>query len=71
LNILKTSVVYLVMKTERRRPYHYTRVQHLQAEDYPARREFCTWLLNLEENNPNFVLQILFSDESIFGRRGC
>jgi hypothetical protein len=63
--------LYLVMKTERRRPYHYTRVQHLQPEDYPARREFCTWLLNLEENNPNFVLQILFSDESIFGRRGC
>jgi hypothetical protein len=71
LNILETSAVYLVMKTERQRPYHYTRVQHLQPEDYPPRREFCTWLLNLEENNPNFVLQILFSDESIFGRRGC
>jgi hypothetical protein len=25
------------MKTERRHPYHYTRVQHLQPEDYPAR----------------------------------
>jgi hypothetical protein len=36
LNISKTSV-HRVMKTERRHPYHYTRVQHLQPEDYPAR----------------------------------
>jgi hypothetical protein len=28
----KTSV-HRVMKTERRHPYHYTRVQHLQPED--------------------------------------
>jgi transcriptional regulator of acetoin/glycerol metabolism len=32
LNISKTSV-YRVMKTERRHPYHYTRVQHLQPAD--------------------------------------
>jgi hypothetical protein len=41
LNIYKTSV-HRVMKTERRHPYHYTRVQHLQPEDYLARWEFCT-----------------------------
>jgi predicted DNA-binding protein YlxM (UPF0122 family) len=70
LNISKTSV-HRVMKTERRHPYHYTRVQHLQPEDYPARWEFCTWLLNLEENTPNFVSRILFSDELTFGRQGC
>jgi hypothetical protein len=46
------------MKTER--------VQHLQPEDYPARWGFCTWFLNLEENNPNFVYRSLFSHESIF-----
>jgi hypothetical protein len=60
-----------MMKTERRHPYHYTREQHLQPEDYSARWEFCTWLLNLEENTPNFVARILFSDESTFGRQGC
>jgi hypothetical protein len=59
------------MKRERRHPYHYTRVQHLQPEDYLARRQFCKWPLNLEENNPKFVSRILFSDESIFGRQGC
>jgi hypothetical protein len=48
LNISKTSI-HRVMKTERRHQYHYTRVQHLQPEGYPARREFCT--LNLKENN--------------------
>jgi hypothetical protein len=60
-----------MMKTERRHPYHYTRVQHLQPEDYSARWEFCTWLLNPKENTPNFVARILFSDESTFGRQGC
>jgi hypothetical protein len=70
LNISKTSV-HRVMKTERRHPYHYTRVQYLQPEDYPARWEFCTWLLNLEENTPNFVSPILFSNESTFGKQRC
>jgi hypothetical protein len=65
LNISKTSV-HRLMKTERRHPYHYT-----QPENYPARGEFCTWLLNLEENTPNFVSRLLFSDESTFWRQGC
>jgi hypothetical protein len=43
LNISKTSV-HRVMKTERRHPYHYTRVQHLQPEDYLARWEFCRYM---------------------------
>jgi hypothetical protein len=34
--------------------------QHLQPEDYPARREFCKWLLNLEENNLNLFLGFCF-----------
>ena len=66
LGISRTSV-HRILKNNRQHPYHYTRVQHLQPEDYPARREFCTWLLNQE---PNFVFRILFSDESIFGRQG-
>lgn len=50
---INRSLVHRVLKSEQRHPYHYTRVQHLQAEDYPARMEFCTWLLNQEELESN------------------
>jgi hypothetical protein len=52
-------------------PFHYTRVQHLEPEDYPARRNFCVWLLNKAAEDENFISRILFSDESSFGRQGC
>lgn len=68
---ISRSSIRRVLKNNRQHPYHYIRVQHLQPEDYPARREFCTWLLNQEMLEPNFVSRILFSDESLFGRQGC
>jgi hypothetical protein len=63
-------VRYRVLKNNRHHPYHYIRVHYLQSEDYPARREFCTWLVNQEMLERNFVSGILFSDESNFGRQG-
>jgi AraC-like DNA-binding protein len=42
---ISSSSVYRVLKNNRKHPYHYIRVQHLQPEDYPTRREFCTWFL--------------------------
>jgi hypothetical protein len=62
-------VRYRVLKNNRQHPYHYIRVHHLQPEDYPPRREFCTWLLSQEILEPNFVSRILFSDESNFDKQ--
>jgi hypothetical protein len=39
------SLVQRVLKENHQHPYHYTQVQHLQPQDYPARVEFCQWLL--------------------------
>lgn len=68
---ISRSTVQRVMKNDRQHPFHFTRVQHLQPEDYPARVEFCLWLLEQENLQPNFVSNIMFSDESIFARQGC
>ncbi|EZA46774.1 hypothetical protein X777_01935, partial [Ooceraea biroi] len=35
------STVQRILKEEKLHAFHYTRVQHLQPEDYPLRRRFC------------------------------
>lgn len=47
-------------------PFHYQRVHDLKPEDYPARMDFCNWILNNEEILP----RILWCDESTFTRNG-
>jgi hypothetical protein len=54
---IPSSTVNRVLKNKRQHPYHYIRAHHLQPEDYPARRECYTWLLNQEMLEPNSVSQ--------------
>ena len=44
--------------------------QHLTPEDPPRRLEFCQWLINRVENDPNFLSNVLVSDEKGFSREG-
>jgi hypothetical protein len=64
------SLVQRVLKENHQHPYHYTQVQHLQPQDYPARVEFCQWLLRQHADNPNFLDRVIFTDESCFTRNG-
>jgi hypothetical protein len=66
---ISSRSVHRVLNEKRLHPFHYTRVQHLEPEDYPARRFFCVWLLNKAAEVENFISRILFSDESSFGRQ--
>jgi hypothetical protein len=68
---ISSRSVHRVLNENRLHPFHYTRVQHLEPEDYPARRNVCVWLLNKAAEDENFISRILFSDESSFGRQGC
>jgi AraC-like DNA-binding protein len=68
---ISSRSVHRILNENRLHPFHYTRVQHLEPEDYPARRNFCVWLLNKAAEDENFISRILFSDESSFGRQGC
>ena len=44
-------------------PYHFQRVQALNAEDYERRAQLKEWYLNKELQNPNLSELVLFSDE--------
>jgi AraC-like DNA-binding protein len=63
--------VHRVLKENRLHSFHYIRVQHLEPEDYPLRRNFCVWLLNKAAEDEHFISRVLFSNESSFGRQGC
>jgi hypothetical protein len=65
---ISKSTTQRILKENRQHAYHYTRVQNLLPEDLPLRVQFCEWLLQQHEANPNFVKSILFTDECFFSR---
>lgn len=67
---LTTSLVGRIIKDERLYPYHYTKVQALLPRDYPVRENFCHWLLEQAQRDPNFARNILWTDEANFSRDG-
>jgi len=63
------STVQRILQEEKMHAYHYTRVQNLQEEDYPRRRFFENFLRKVDED-PEFPSRVIFSDESLFTRKG-
>lgn len=61
------STVWRILHEEQLYPYHTQRVQALQPEDYPQRIQFCEWVLEQEAINPEFLSDVLATDESKFG----
>lgn len=59
-----------IVKKHKFHPYHVTRVQTLQARDYPERIVFCREMLARLERDPDFFNKILWSDESTCKRDG-
>ena len=46
------------------------RVQALQPGDGQAREEFCRWILRRVSDNPDFLINVLWTDEATFTRHG-
>lgn len=64
------GTIHKVLKSQLLHPYHIQKVHGLSENDYPARVEFCTWLLEMYNENNQFTAAILFSDEARFSRDG-
>lgn len=62
--------VWRVLKKEGLHPYHYRRAQNLRDEDNVPRLVFCTWILRQHRLHPNFLKEILWTDEACFTRAG-
>lgn len=67
---LPHNFVWRTINREVLHPYHYQRVHHLQPGDEVQRLAFCHWLLEQNEQNPNFISDTLWTDESMFTRNG-
>lgn len=63
------SVDRILLK-EKFHPYKIQLVQELSDDDYDRRLEFCENMMELCNANPNFIRQIMFSDESTFYLNG-
>lgn len=68
-NIPKTSV-HEVLKEQMLHPYHFQKVQALLPEDPLSRENMCNTIINLHNDDRNFISSILFTDEAGFGHDG-
>lgn len=68
-NISHQSVLR-VLHEQQLHPYHYRQVQELLPDDMPLRVDFCEVLQNKVQTAPNFLSNILFTDEATFTRQG-
>lgn len=69
MDIAKTSVLK-ILHTNKYHPYKMQVHQELLEGDFERRLEFCELLQNMCLENPNFVKNILFSDEATFCLNG-
>lgn len=64
------KTIQKVLKRDKRRPYKYKKVQALLPRDKPIRETFCRWLETKHLENPDFLYNVLWTDESTFTRNG-
>jgi IS30 family transposase len=64
------STVHRILKENQLHAYHYTKMQHLMPQDYAQKRNFCEWMLQQEERQPEIMRTVMFTDECLFTREG-
>lgn len=64
------GTIHNILKKYKYVPYKYRPTQTLLPGDQERRAEFCRWLINTANENPNILRLILWSDESNFSNRG-
>lgn len=68
LNADVSHSVWRVAREELLYPYRQTTVQHLRNEDFPKRLGFFITIINMYQQNPRIISNILFTDEARFTR---
>lgn len=69
-NLLNIShkLVWKILRDQQLYPYHIQRVQALLPRDFPQRVAYCNWVSEQRAVFPEFLSQILFTDEAKFSR---
>lgn len=64
------NFVWRTLNREVLHPFHYLSVQDLHPGDQVLRLTFCLWILQMQQQNENFVRTIMWTDEATFTRDG-
>lgn len=65
------TVAHEILQEHKMHPYHIVLHQILNDNDYDSRLNHCHWLLGMIRENPNFLSQILWTDEATFSSTGA
>jgi hypothetical protein len=69
LNV-SNSFVLRTLHRDNRKAYHMQPVQELHPGDAERRLNFCQWVLNVANEDPDVLRKILWTDEATFTRTG-
>ena len=67
---LNYSLVNTILKEHKLHPYHVVLHQELKQADFDLRLDHSVWLKEMVDENPNFLSQILWTDEATFTSSG-
>lgn len=64
------KTIHKILKRDKRKAFKYNKVQALLPRDKPVREAFCYWMLRRNVENPDFLYNVMWTDESTFTRNG-
>ncbi|CAG4958842.1 unnamed protein product [Colias eurytheme] len=64
------KTILKVLKRDKRKPYKYKKLHALLPRDKPVREIFCRWIETKLLENPDFLFNGMWTDESTFTRNG-
>lgn len=64
------KTVHKVLKREKLKAYKYKKVHAMLSRDKPVREAYCRWMLGKVEQDPDFLYNVMWTDESTFTRNG-
>lgn len=70
-NNISQGTVLNILHKEKFHPYKVKLVQELSEDDFDRRVQFCEEIMGICDNNPDFVKNIVFSDEATFSLNGA
>lgn len=68
-DVSKTAV-HKILREQLLHPYHVQKVHAMSEADYSHRVDFCRAFIENQNNNPEFINIVLFTDEAGFTRNG-
>lgn len=69
-NAISQSSVVRILKKNKQKPYKIHLLHELNEDDPDRRMQFCATMMEMIDDNPNFLNNILFSDEATFCLNG-